>query len=160
LNWNNIRAAITNNPDIPNHELENIVGEYVFNPVKGTSQFSVSDPLEVLEIGTGYMMIKREVFLKMIEAFQQLKYRPDHVGQENFDGSRYIHAFFDTIIDTEDSIVGGGTDRYLSEDYAFSQMWRKLGGSIWLCPWMKTKHVGSYAFTGNMPAVAHFSGRL
>jgi hypothetical protein len=160
LNWNNIRAAITNNPDIPNHELENIVGEYVFNPVKGTSQFSVSDPLEVLEIGTGYMMIKREVFLKMIEAFQQLKYRPDHVGQENFDGSRYIHAFFDTIIDTEDSIVGGGTDRYLSEDYSFSQMWRKLGGSIWLCPWMKTKHVGSYAFTGNMPAVAHFSGRL
>ena len=35
-----------------------------------------------------------------------------------------------------------------------------MGGKVWLCPWMKTQHVGSYAFTGNMPAVANFTGRL
>ena len=136
------------------------MGEYVFNVVKGTQSFQVSDPLEVLEIGTGHMLIKRHVFEKMQEAYPLIKYKPDHVGQANFDGSRYIHAYFDTVIDTTESITGGGSERYLSEDYMFCQMWRKIGGKIFLCPWMKTQHIGTYAFTGNMPAVAQFTGKL
>jgi hypothetical protein len=160
INWGNVAHAARNNPDLDPRELENLVGEYVFNVVKGTSSFNVSDPLQVLEIGTGHMMIKRHVFDKMQEAYPNIKYRPDHVGQANFDGSRYIHAYFDTVIDTKDSITAGGSDRYLSEDYMFCQMWRKIGGEIYLCPWMKTQHIGSYAFTGNMPAVAQYTGKL
>jgi hypothetical protein len=160
INWKNVIEAARKHPDLPPSELEKLVGDYVFNVVKGTSQFSVTEPLEVMEIGTGYMMIKREVFDKMKDAYPQIHYKPDHVGQKNFDGSRYIHAFFDTVIDTKESITGGGSDRYLSEDYMFCQMWRKIGGQIFLCPWMRTQHVGTYAFTGDMPAVANYTGRL
>jgi len=160
INWGNIAHAARNHPDLEPRELEALVGEYVFNVVKGTKQFTVTEPLEVMEIGTGYMMVKREVFTKMAEAYPMIHYKPDHVGQANFDGSRYIHAYFDTVIDTKDSITGGGSDRYLSEDYMFCQMWRKMGGQIYLCPWMKTQHIGTYAFTGNMPAVANYTGRL
>ena len=160
MNWGNIAHAARNHPDLDPKELEQLVGEYVFNVVKGTSQFTVTEPLEVMEIGTGYMMIKRQVFDKMKEEYPTIRYKPDHVGQANFDGSRYIHAYFDTVIDTKESIVGGGSDRYLSEDYMFCQLWRKMGGQIFLCPWMKTQHIGSYAFTGNMPAVAQYTGKL
>lgn len=160
INWGNVAETARRNPDLNPKELENLVGEYVFNVVKGTQQFQVSEPLEVMEIGTGHMMIKRNVFEKMAEAFPQIRYKPDHVGQANFDGSRYIHAYFDTVIDTKDSYTGGGSDRYLSEDYMFCQMWRKIGGQVYLCPWMKTQHIGTYAFTGNMPAVAQYTGRL
>jgi hypothetical protein len=160
INWNNIAETARRNPDLNPRELENLVGEYVFNVVKGTQQFQVSEPLQVMEIGTGHMMIKRHVFDKMAEAFPQIRYKPDHVGQAHFDGSRYIHAYFDTVIDTVDSYTGGGSDRYLSEDYMFCQMWRKIGGDVWLCPWMKTQHIGTYAFTGNMPAVAQYTGKL
>ena len=160
INWKNVAEAARKHPDLDPRELEKLVGEYVFNVVKGTKQFSVTEPLEVMEIGTGYMMIKREVFDKIKDAYPTIHYRPDHAGQANFDGSRYIHAYFDTVIDTKDSIVGGGSDRYLSEDYMFCQMWRKIGGQIYLCPWMRTQHVGTYAFTGDMPAVANFTGRL
>jgi hypothetical protein len=160
INWSNVAAAARNHPDLEPKELENLVGEYVFNVVKGTSSFQVSEPLNVLEIGTGHMMIKRHVFEKMQEAYPNIKYKPDHVGQQNFDGSRYIHAYFDTVIDSTNSITGGGSERYLSEDYMFCQMWRKIGGEIFLCPWMKTQHIGTYAFTGNMPAVAQYTGRL
>lgn len=160
INWNNVATAARNHPDINAGELENLVGDYVFNVVHGTRQFQVTEPLEVLEIGTGLMMVKREVFGKMEEAYPQLRYRPDHVGQANFDGSRYIHAYFDTIIDTKDSATGGGSDRYLSEDYMFCQLWRKIGGEIYLCPWMRTQHIGTYAFTGNMPKIAEMTGRL
>jgi hypothetical protein len=160
INWGNVAQAARSHPNMEPKELEALVGEYVFNVVKGTKQFTVTDPLEVMEIGTGFMMVKREVFEKMEKEYPMIRYKPDHVGQANFDGTRYIHAYFDTVIDTKESIVGGGSDRYLSEDYMFCQMWRKMGGQIYLCPWMKTQHIGTYAFTGNMPAVAQFTGKL
>ena len=160
INWNNIAHAARNHPDLEPRELETLVGEYVFNVVKGTSQFSVTEPLEVLEIGTGFMLVKREVFEKMSVEYPNIRYKPDHVGQAHFDGTRYIHAYFDTVIDAKGSITDGGTDRYLSEDYMFCQMWRKMGGEIFLCPWMKTQHIGTYAFSGNMPKVAELTGRL
>jgi hypothetical protein len=160
INWKNVADTARRHPNLEPKELEKLVGEYVFNVVKGTKQFTVTEPLEVLEIGTGYMMVKREVFEKMEKEYPMIRYKPDHVGQANFDGSRYIHAYFDTVIDTKDSITGGGSDRYLSEDYMFCQMWRKMGGQIYLCPWMKTQHIGTYAFTGNMPAVAQYTGKL
>jgi hypothetical protein len=160
INWNNIAHAARNHPNLEPRELETLVGEYVFNVVKGTSQFSVTEPLEVMEIGTGFMLVKREVFDKMAIEYPTIRYKPDHVGQAHFDGSRYIHAYFDTVIDTKDSITGGGSERYLSEDYMFCQMWRKMGGDIFLCPWMKTQHIGTYAFSGNMPKVAELTGRL
>jgi hypothetical protein len=160
INWGNIAYAARKHTELEPRELEGLVGEYVFNVVKGTQQFSVTEPLQVLEIGTGFMMIKRNVFEKLEKSYPQLRYKPDHIGQAHFDGSRYIHAYFDTIIDTKDSATGGGSDRYLSEDYMFCQLWRKIGGEIYLCPWMKTQHIGTYAFTGNMPRVAELTGRL
>ena len=153
INWGNIASAARKHPNLDPKELETLVGEYVFNVVKGTSQFQVTEPLEVMEIGTGFMMVKREVFAKYAEAYPEYRYKPDHVGQANFDGSRYIHAYFDTVIDPE-------SERYLSEDYMFCQWWRKIGGQIFLCPWMKTQHIGTYAFSGNMPKVAELTGKL
>lgn len=153
INWSAIKAAIVKDPNIPVSELEKLVGEYVFNPIPGTKEFKVTEPLEVMEIGTGYMMVKREVFLKFREEYPHLKYKPDHVGQPNFDGSRYIHAYFDTVIDPK-------THRYLSEDYMFCQYWREIGGQVWLCPWMKTGHQGNYKFTGDMQAIANTTGML
>ena len=160
INWDNVKAAVVKNPQIEAGELNQIIGQYVFNPVAGTQQFQVTEPLEVLEIGTGYMMVKREVFDKFKDKFPDKSYKPDHQGQPNFDGSRYIHAYFDCVIDTKDSYTGGGTDRYLSEDYAFCQMARKIDYQIWLCPWMKTNHVGTYAFAGDLPKIAQYTGNL
>ncbi len=186
INWGNIAAAARKHPNMEARELETLVGEYVFNVVKGTSQFQVTEPLEVMEIGTGFMMVKREVFTKFAEAYPHLRYKPDHVGQANFDGSRYIHAYFDTVIDKgynfedihrlmeraskgEDvseeakkmlELENEASHRYLSEDYMFCQWWRAIGGQVYLCPWMTTQHIGTYAFTGNMPAVAQFTGKL
>jgi hypothetical protein len=137
--------------------LEEYTGDFVFNPVAGTNEIKVSEPVEVLEIGTGFMLIAREVLEKFRDAYPQFSYKPDHNRSEHFDGSRYIHAFFDTVIDSE-AFAGkgsGGSDRYLSEDYMFCQFTRKIGISTWLCPWMKLGHVGSYVFNGTLPALGN-----
>ena len=154
IKWGSVVEAIKRNPNIEPGEVEKVTGDYVFNAVAGTGQFSVGEPLEVLEIGTGFMLIQRQVFEKFEKQYPELRYKPDHVGQANFDGTRYIHAFFDTAIDH------GKSDRYLSEDYMFCQWWRNMGGTIWLCPWMKTHHIGTYAFHGDMGAVAQWVGAL
>jgi hypothetical protein len=158
INWRNIKQAIIKNPNVDPKELDGLVGDYVFNPVAGTTQFNTQEPLEVMEIGTGFMMVKREVFGKFKDAYPQKTYKPDHAGQANFDGSRYIHAYFDTVIDTGPD--SGGSDRYLSEDYMFCQWSRRLGIKIWLCPWMRTQHVGSFPFTGDLQSVARLTGQL
>ena len=154
IKWGSVVEAIKRNPNIEPSEVEKVTGDYVFNAVAGTGQFSVGEPLEVLEIGTGFMLIQRQVFERFEKQYPELRYKPDHVGQANFDGTRYIHAFFDTAIDH------GKSDRYLSEDYMFCQWWRNMGGTIWLCPWMKTHHIGTYAFHGDMWAVAAYVGAL
>ena len=157
IKWASILKAIdiakNNNRTLSADDLNSLVGDYVFNPVPGTKQFNVMEPLEVLELGTGFMMVKRKVYEDFAEAYPHLKYKPDHVGQEHFDGTRYIHAFFDTVIDPQ-------SHRYLSEDYMFCQYWRNMGGHVWLCPWMKTLHVGTLAFTGDLPKIAQLTGSL
>lgn len=160
INWKNVAEAARKHPDLPPEELANLVGDYVFNVVGGTTKIQINEPVEVLEIGTGFMMIKRQVFDKFKEAYPDMCFTPDFIGQADFDPSRKIHIFFDTMVDTKDSPTGGGTNRFLSEDYMFAQMYRRMGGKIYLCPWMRLTHVGTYAFTGNLPAIAQVTGHL
>ena len=126
--------------------LEQYTADYVFNPVKGTKSFSLGEPVEVAEAGTGFMLIPREVLEKYRVAYPELLYTPDHARTESFDGSRKITAFFDCVIDPE-------TNRYLSEDYFFCRKARAAGISVWMCPWMQLNHVGTYLFKGNMAAI-------
>ena len=135
-------------PDGNPADLEQYVGDFVFNPVGGAARMAIGEPVEVLEGGTGFMCIQRDVLVKYAEEYKDIaSYLPDHNRSEHFDGTREITAFFDTIID-EDS------KRYLSEDYMFCQWSRKIGFKVWMCPWMMLQHIGSYVFAGNLPAIS------
>jgi len=148
ISWEKIKAAVDKGmSDEDPNVLEKYVGDYVFNPKQGGNEISLSEPAEVLEIGTGFMMISRKILEKYKEAHPELMYKPDHVRTEHFDGSREIMAFFDCVIDPE-------TKRYLSEDYMFCQYVNKIGGRIWLCPWMQLQHAGSYVFGGSLADIA------
>ena len=93
------------------------------------------------------MLITREALQKYDKAFPMQSYKPDHVRTTNFDGSREIMAYFDCVICPD-------TKRYLSEDYMFCQWMRKAGGKIWLLPWLRLKHAGTYIFGGSLAALA------
>lgn len=148
ISWEKIKQAVDKgvadeNPNV----LEKFVGDYVFNPKGGSGQIPIGEPCEVMEIGTGFMMIRRKTFEDYQKAFPHLWYKPDHVRTEHFDGTREIMAYFDCIIDPE-------SKRYLSEDYMFCYNVAKMGGKVWLCPWMQLQHVGSYIFGGSLADLA------
>lgn len=100
ISWEKIKSAVDMGVADENpNELENYVGDYVFNPKSGAGSIKISEPCEVLEGGTGFMMIQRKVFERYDEVYPQFRYRPDHVRTANFDGTREIMAYFDALID-------------------------------------------------------------
>jgi hypothetical protein len=130
------------------NDLEKYVGDFVFNPAAGQQTININEPAEVREIGTGFMMVPRRTMDKFHDAyFERYKYRPDHIRTAAFDGSRYIMQYFQAEVDP-------ATERYLSEDYWFSQKAHEIGLKTWLCPWMKLQHTGTYIFSGSLADLA------
>lgn len=151
ISWEKVKSASDKGYGSKNpFELEQFIGDYVFNPAEGITEFRVDEPVKVQEAGTGFMMIHREAFVKYAKAYPELSYLPDHARTEHFDGSREITAFFDCIIDPK-------TRRYLSEDYMFCHNATNIGLNVYMCPWIQLKHVGSYIFGGSMAAMAAIS---
>ena len=96
--------------------------------------------VEVMNLGTGFMLIKREVLEKMIEANPQLHYI-DAIGLDP-KYAPFKYALFDTAIDPV-------TTEYLSEDYLFCKRWREMGGKIWADLSITLNHVGYHTFRGD-----------
>lgn len=182
ISWEKIKQAVDKGmaDENPNN-LEKYVGDYVFNPKTTQREIPINQPVEVLEIGTGFMMVRRKTFEEYQKAFPHLWYRPDHVRTEAFDGSREIMAYFDCIIDrgygyeylhqllrdvadgkegiqeVAKKMVEGeqhSSKRYLSEDYMFCYNVQRMGAKVWFCPWMQLQHVGSYVFGGSLADLA------
>ena len=103
--------------------------------------------MEVLEGGTGFMMIRRATLERFTENYPQQLYYPDHSRSEHFAGDRKITCFFDGVVDES-------SERYLSEDYMFCQWARRIGLKVWMCPWMRLSHVGTYVFGGSLTSLA------
>jgi hypothetical protein len=148
ISWEKVKQAADKGfgDENPN-DLAKYIGDYVFNPKGDGGAIPIHQPVEVLEAGTGFMMIRRATFDKYKETFPHLSYRPDHVRTEAFDGTREIMAYFDCIIEPV-------SKRYLSEDYMFCYNVQKMGGKVWFCPWMKLSHVGTYVFEGSLADLA------
>lgn len=144
ISWEKIKLAVDKGvADEDPNVLEKYVGDYVFNPKGGGGNIRIDQPVEVMEVGTGFMMTRRSAFERFEKAFPQYSYKPDHVRTEAFDGSREIMQYFQAEIDP-------ASKRYLSEDYWFCQKMIEIGGKIWYCPWMRLQHVGSYIFGGSL----------
>ena len=190
ISWERIKQAVDKGMADDNAgQLERYVGDYVFNPVMGSGSIPISEPVEVMETGTGFMMMRRKTFEMYDQAYPQYLYKPDHVRTEHFDGTREIMQYFQAEIDgldygafykkemqrikdmriTDSDVLSKEIEsvfekaqeeskkyskRYLSEDYWFCQNVRKMGGKVWLCPWISLQHVGMYIFGGSLADLA------
>jgi len=117
ISWEKIKLAVDKGMADENpNDLEKFVGDYVFNPTGETREIALGQPVEVLESGTGFMMIRRQTFEKFQEAYPQQFYKPDHVRTEHFDGSREIMAYFDTPIDHKRTNINAELEEYLKKN--------------------------------------------
>lgn len=104
--------------------------------------------MEALYVGTGFMLIKRNVIEKMVEAFPDTKYKndvegyfmPNEMNKDNF------YMLFDCIIDPQ-------SRRYLSEDFTFCYRWRQLGGKIHVDINCDLTHSGIFDWVGSFKTI-------
>jgi hypothetical protein len=152
LSWDNVRYVLQRNPKITNDALEGVAGSLCFNLLgeAGTVipiDFSVPNP--VRDAGTGVLIIKRHVLEKFRDAHPELRYNP--TPEEDQGIGKMMTGFFMIGIDQE-------TRDFLSEDYWFCREWRKMGGEVHICPWIKTTHTGMFTFRANLVDLAEQMG--
>jgi hypothetical protein len=95
--------------------------------------------MRVTEAPTGFMVIKRQVFERLMAAYPDMRYVPDSIGEAD----RGLHyRFFDVMVDPV-------SRRYLSEDYGFCRLWSGLGESIYVDANSNLSHQGSKTYRGN-----------
>jgi hypothetical protein len=90
---------------------------------------------EVTKTGTGFMLIKREVFEKL-DSHPAVKPFNNDIGLPA-ELNPYMKTYFDTAV---------REGRYYSEDWTFCENYRDLGGKIWVDKRVLLKHTGSYVF--------------
>ncbi len=130
-NWPNDRVqAVAGTPNV----------NWLIGPVR------CDEPMPLMEAGTGFWLMKRKVLTQLIEGGGAVKYRrcPE---EKNHYGREFAYDFFRVGVWPE-------TLEYLSEDWWFCREWRKLGGTLFGCMWIKTSHIGMYHYQMNMPAIA------
>jgi hypothetical protein len=142
INWNTVKQAMDNGVD--NADLKQYTGSFVVNLVgyQESVTVPVDQPVEIQNGGTGFMLIKREVF----EALKQhVPYYMNDVADlgNTMQAREQIYEYFATSIEEE-------TERLLSEDYHFCAIYRKIGGRIYAAPWAQLAHIGTYMFEGRL----------
>jgi hypothetical protein len=91
--------------------------------------------IEVSKTGTGFMLIKRDVFEKL-DAHPATKPFKNDIGLDpSLDP--YMKTYFDTAV---------REGRYYSEDWTFCENWRDIGGQVWVDKRVLLRHTGTYTF--------------
>lgn len=140
INWNSVADAVKRGES----NLHRFTGSFVVNLENYAPEATVpvNEPLRVMAAGTGFMLIQRKVFDQIKRKLDVPVYINDVVDLTgNVMPGEKVTAYFDCSIEE-------GTNRLLSEDYHFCQLYRKAGGSVWVAPWVQLAHCGSYIFEG------------
>ena len=94
--------------------------------------------VEVERIGTGFLMVSREALKLMIAAHPEWKRTaPDRMPERAKPFYHRVFAFADEV----------------SEDFAFCDSWREIGGKVWVDPDIELSHVGEYDYRGRVSEI-------
>lgn len=90
---------------------------------------------EVSKTGTGFMLVKRDVFDKL-NAHPAVKPFNNDIGLPK-ELDKHLKTYYDTAV---------RENRYYSEDWTFCENWRDIGGKVWVDKRVLLRHTGTYVF--------------
>lgn len=144
--------SIKNNYSKTSSQLELIQSsvKYAFNFKPQRSHKMERGVVEVLDAPTGFMMIKKSVIRKMIEAFPETEYKNDVKAYQINEDDRFFDLFQSQVFD----------GRYLSEDYGFCRLWQKINGLIFADLTVNLNHIGQFSYYGNPMVYLKYSDNI
>ena len=143
INWNTVAQAVKSGVEYK--DLPNYTGSFVVNPVGGAAEVkgNLNEPMEIDNGGTGFMLIKRNVFEVLKDKVPTYTNDMILIVDKN-PVKKIIHEYFATSIDEV-------SNRLLSEDYHFCKISRQAGFKVYAAPWANLSHSGTYNFSGTLP---------
>lgn len=143
LQTEKMKELIKKDPKISEVELFQKSLRYATNPSsKPGKQLVITHGLmQVEELATGFMLIKREVLEKLAKAYPDLKYKNDVAGYENSHTKENFYDLFQCTIHPENR-------RLLSEDYAFCLKCKQNSIEVWADVTCELVHTGGMNFPG------------
>lgn len=143
LNTNEILNSKNTNEYNKNVSDENFLKHHLVNyNFNGYENSRIENGIiEVKHLATGFMMIKREVFDKMMIEHPEWEYLDDsHVPPLNMK----FYSFFDCGIKNK---------QYLSEDWLFCERWCSMGGKVYADVIIQLTHIGTFFYEGRMLSI-------
>jgi hypothetical protein len=151
VNWNLVASAAAKGLAQGNPAaLERFSGLFTLDLVDPAGQFRLDEPIELTRVGTGLMLIRREVIEALVQHHPELRYAADALDRESGLAGEHLTALFQPMIDPD-------SGHLLSDDYAFCRRVRDAGFRLWLAPWMRTSHTGPARFAGALADLAALS---
>lgn len=151
INWHGVaRAAAAGLAKDDPSALARFTGDFALSLADPSISFALDKPVALSRLGTGLMMIRRDVIEVLTTLAGNDYYVPDAEERAGFGVGERVHRLFEGQIEPE-------TGRLLSDDYAFCQRARAAGFSIWLAPWVATTHTGPVTFGANLTDLAQLS---
>jgi len=117
------------------YPMKSLPVKWCVNGFEGAATDDNGNLQEVSKTGTGFLLIKREVFEKL-NAHPATKPFINDIGLPP-ELNPYMKTYFDTAV---------RENRYYSEDWTFCENWRDLGGQVWVDKRVLLKHTGTYVF--------------
>jgi len=142
IDWNKIASRIKTR-NITEGEVMSKHG-YIW-PIKleGKDLVIKNGIAEVSHAPTGCMLIKREVFERMMEAYPEKRISQPTIINGQHTEKEFFYNFFDTYHEPE-------TKRYYGEDFGFCKRWTEIGGKCHIYVEDYLTHVGEYRYTGRL----------
>ena len=135
--WDKSKKAVTNHPQSTAKILGN---KYTIKSAKGAKL--IDDAwLEVEHGTTGFMLVRRHVFEKIIQEKPNLRIKKNIFTPNGMMEYMNLYNFFDFKFNPKSGIYHG-------EDFNFCKLWRGLGGKIHAYTKDYIAHCGRHEFTG------------
>jgi hypothetical protein len=97
--------------------------------------------MEVSHAPTGCMLIKADVFQKMMKAYPDLEIDQKTILNGKEVSQTFMYNFFDTMHDKENK-------KWYGEDFAFCRRWTDIGGKCYIYVMDYITHIGEYPYIG------------
>lgn len=123
------------------YALKSVESGFVYNAQPGAVP-DAEGVVEIREAGTGFMLIHREVFVRMAEHYRdEIAYETDRMDSGG--GRELRHDFFTVGVRFD---AYAGWKRFLSEDWYFCQRWLEMGGKIRMHTGIRCRHIGQMTY--------------
>lgn len=150
--WGQVARAVTQGLARDNPaDLAKYGGSFALRFADPKAQFRLNELVELEKLGTGLMLIRRDVIDLLVEHHGALAYRTNDEERAAYGLAEEVCGLFQPAIDPDTRLLEAC-------DYSFCRRARDTGFAIFLAPWVATAQSGPATFAAKLADLTQLQG--